>query len=49
MSDEQQVITVVLTRDLATSSLAMANAGGMSRSELVRRLLTSYLNGVADD
>lgn len=45
MDDEQQVITVVLTRDLARRSLAAANADGMSRSELVRRLLTGYLNG----
>lgn len=45
MNDEQpQVITVVVTRDLASRSLTAANAEGMSRSELVRRLLAGYLN-----
>jgi hypothetical protein len=43
MDDEQQVITVVLTRDLAARSLATANAAGLSRSGLVRRLLADYL------
>jgi hypothetical protein len=51
MNDKQQVITVVVTRELAALSLAAANADGMSRSELVRRLLTGYLelNGATDD
>jgi len=35
---------VVLTEDLAARSLAAANARGMSRSELVRRLLADYLD-----
>lgn len=34
---------VVLTTELAARSLAVANARGLSRSELVRRLLTAYL------
>lgn len=45
MDDVQQVITIVVTRDLAARSLATANASGMSRSELVRRLLADYLDG----
>lgn len=43
MNDEQQVITVVVTRDLAARSLAMANVEGMSRSALIRKLLAGYL------
>lgn len=34
---------VVLTDSLAARSLAAANAAGLSRSELVRRLLADYL------
>jgi hypothetical protein len=45
MDDVQQVITIVVTRDLASRSLAAANVAGMSRSELMRRLLAQYLNG----
>jgi hypothetical protein len=46
MNDDQlKAVQVVLTEDLAARSLAVANAGGMSRSELVRLLLIAYLNG----
>lgn len=44
MNDEQpKYVMVVLTEDLAARSLAAANARGLSRSGLVRRLLADYL------
>ena len=45
MNDEQQVITVVLTRDLARRSLARANARGLSRSAWLRALIGAALEG----
>jgi metal-responsive CopG/Arc/MetJ family transcriptional regulator len=51
MNDEPKHVMVTLTTDLATRSLAAANDAGMSRSELVRRLLVGYLaqNGSTND
>lgn len=42
-SDKPKPTMVMLTEDLAARSLAAANALGLSRSALVRRLLTTYL------
>ncbi|HET9081125.1 MAG TPA: hypothetical protein VFO01_11515 [Trebonia sp.] len=45
MDNEQpKNVAVVLTEGLASRSLAAANDAGMSRSELVRRLLAGYLD-----
>jgi hypothetical protein len=44
MTDNQRRNTmIILPASLAQSSLAAANAAGISRSELVRRLLREYL------
>jgi metal-responsive CopG/Arc/MetJ family transcriptional regulator len=42
-NDQPKEVMVVLTPALAARSLEAANARGLSRSELVRRLLTAYL------
>ena len=42
-SDQRKNVMVALTEDLAARSLEAANDAGMSRSELVRQLLTTYL------
>lgn len=48
--DKPKNVAVVLTEGLSARSLAAANHAGMSRSELVRRLLADYLaqNGSAE-
>jgi hypothetical protein len=42
-NDQPKAVAVVLTEGLARRSLAAANAAGLSRSGLVRRLLADYL------
>ena len=46
-TDQPKRIAVVLTEDLAARSLAAANDAGISRRELIRRLLTACLDGAA--
>jgi hypothetical protein len=49
MSDEQPTRTMVmLTADLARRSLELANSRGLSRSALVRQLLTEVLDRDAE-
>jgi hypothetical protein len=44
MNNEQpKNVAVILTVDLAARSLAAANDAGLSRSELIRRLLLDHL------
>jgi metal-responsive CopG/Arc/MetJ family transcriptional regulator len=42
-NDDPKHVMVTLTVGLAAKSLAAAHHAGMSRSELVRRLLSAYL------
>jgi hypothetical protein len=45
MNDDQpKNVAVVLTANLAARSLAAANDAGLSRSELIRRLLLDHLD-----
>jgi hypothetical protein len=41
--DKPKNVAVVLTEDLSARSLAAAHDAGMSRSELIRRLLIGHL------
>jgi metal-responsive CopG/Arc/MetJ family transcriptional regulator len=50
MTDEElRAVSVVLPPGLAGDALRAANDAGISRSELVRRLLTDYLSRNGDD
>ena len=46
--DPQDIMTLKLTHELKQAGYARASAEGISLSELLRRVLTSYLNEKKD-
>lgn len=46
--DQRRNVIIVMTPRLADASLRAANDAGMSRSELVRQLLSAYLENGAE-